>query len=295
MRFLIIGFLFLSACATRTKYQPQGESGGYSEARVDSNVMVARFSGNAYTHKNDAQIFSQFRAIEICREQGYKVARPMGQEDKTSSKTVQKTSNYTYQNPTYFNGTANTNTNYNYYGGNTLYSNSNTNVNGTITGGDTYGGSQTWNETYVFPTIDTYFSCANEINLAGLEMKVLTPEEVKDLAKDKLGGVQVMKHGDDSPNKDIFQVGDIVLKVDNKRVLTVLDFGKMINESKDKNAIPASIVREGVPKNIKFKAVDKTSDFEEMNNQVVRTACTVQEVKSRPICQQVRGLSSTGK
>lgn len=60
-------------------------------------------------------MFSSFRAIEVCREKNYKVARFIGVDDKSSSQTVQRTSSYSYQQPTYFSGSANTN--YNFYGG----------------------------------------------------------------------------------------------------------------------------------------------------------------------------------
>lgn len=291
---IILGSL-LSACATRTLYKPQSESGGYSEGRVNDDVFVSRFSGNAYTHKNDAQLFSQFRSIEVCKEQGFKLARPLGQEDKTSSKTVQRTSNYQTQNPTYFSGSANTNTNYNYYGGNTMYSNSNTNVNGTVYGGGSYGGSSSWEETYTFPTFDTYFSCVNESFQIGVNLKTLTGEEIKEYTKDKLGGVQVLEVANDSPNLNILQVGDIVLKIDNKRVLNDIEFIKHVGNAKNKSKVPAAIVREGENKTVNLKANNITQKLEEINYQVINAACTVQEVKSRPICKQLRGISSTGK
>ena len=73
---ITLSVLALAGCATtRTKYQPHGNAGGYSEQKVDEKIMVARFSGNAYTHANDAMIFSQFRAIEICKDGGYKIDR----------------------------------------------------------------------------------------------------------------------------------------------------------------------------------------------------------------------------
>ena len=92
------------------------DSGGYSEKKIDDKLYVTRFAGNAYTHPNDALVFSILRAVEICQENGFKFARVVGGKDLSSSKTVQRTSNYNYQQPTYFNGTANSNTNYNYYG-----------------------------------------------------------------------------------------------------------------------------------------------------------------------------------
>jgi hypothetical protein len=289
---LITTLAFLmSACATRTLYKPHGQSGGYSEAPVKDNIYMARFTGNAYTHTNDAQVFAQFRAVEICHEQGFKVAKILGVDNKTTSQTVQKSSSYNYQQPTYFSGTANTNTNYNYYGGNTLNANSNTNVNGTVYGGNAYGGTTTWNETYNYPTFDAYFSCHNDIHLAGVELKNLTADDIKEFTKDKLGGLQVIKVSDESPNQDIFQIGDILLKVNNLRVLEVQQMSKAIDSAKNKSTISANIVREGKPMVIRFKAKDFTEMFKQMNMEIVRNACSVQEVKSRPICSG-RSISS---
>lgn len=284
MKYFPLLFLFLSACATRTLYQPHGQSGGYSEAIVKDDLMVARFSGNAYTHKNDAQLFSVFRAIEICKDKGYRVMRMENFEDNSSSQTVQKSYTYNNQQPTYFSGNANSNTNYNYYGGNTLYSNTNTNVNGTMYGGDTHSNTQTWNETYHYPKYSTYFTCANEISLARVELKDMSAEDIKDFTIDKLGAAQVVSLADDSPNKEIFQVGDIILKVNNQRILNQQDFVKALNGSPNKESIPALVVREGKNHNIKFKAKDFTYMFEQDNLKVITSACTVSEVKKRPIC-----------
>ena len=289
---IIVTLAFLmSACATRTLYKPHGESGGYSEAPVKDNIYVARFTGNAYTHAKDAQAFVQFRALEVCQEQGYKVTKFTKIEDKTTSQTVQKSSSYNYQQPTYFSGTANTNTNYSYNGGNSLNAKSNTHLNGTAYGGNAYGGTTTWNETYNYPTFDAHFSCHNDVHLAGVELKSLAAEEIKEFAKDKLGALQVIKITDESPNQDIFQVGDILLKVNNSRVIEITQMSKAIDLAKDKNNISANIVREGKPMVLQFKTKDFTAMIKQMNMEIARNVCSVQEIKNRPICSG-RSISS---
>jgi hypothetical protein len=66
-RLLTLTLVFLmSACVTRTLYEPHGQSGGYSEAPVKDNIYMARFASNAYTHANVAQVFAQFRAYGNC-------------------------------------------------------------------------------------------------------------------------------------------------------------------------------------------------------------------------------------
>lgn len=126
--YLILFFLF-SGCASRTKYAPHGNNGGYSDLKSDL-FSIARFVGNAFTKEKDAVLLSQFRAYESCFEQGYKVARLYDQKNLTQSKTVQRTSIFNYQNPSYLNGSGNT------FG--TMLGNSysgTTNYSGTISGG----------------------------------------------------------------------------------------------------------------------------------------------------------------
>ncbi len=112
-RLFVMCLLFLvSACATRTQYKPHGQSGGYSETKIKDNIYMSRFSGNAYTHADDAKAFAQFRAIEVCRDLDFKVTKILSIDNKTTSQSVQKSSSYNYQQPTNFIGNSNTSTNY---------------------------------------------------------------------------------------------------------------------------------------------------------------------------------------
>lgn len=302
---MVLGSL-LGACATtdtanttdlRTLYAPHNQSGGYSDGSLTNGILVSRFVGNAYTHKNYVEMFSQFRAVEICKEQGFEYVYPLHQEDVTTSRTTQRTLNYQNQAPALITGSANAHTNYNYYGGNTLYSSGNTNLNGIIIGGGAQGGSSSWEETHTYPALDFYFSCANNSSYykIGITSKTLRGEEIKEYTKDKLGGVQVIGIGDDSPNKDLLQVGDIILKVDSNRVLNEIDLAKYVRNARSKTEIPFAIVREGKGKIVIAKTIDRARKLEEAQNQVISTACKVPEIESRPVCQQYRGISSIGK
>ncbi|KAB8029237.1 PDZ domain-containing protein [Fluviispira multicolorata] len=276
--FLIL--LLVVSCATRTLYQPHNESGGYSDTTLKDNIQVARFSGNARTNIDDANIFAIFRSIEICYEKGFKVSKILKVDNKTSSETIQKSSSNNYREPTYFSGNSNTNTNYNNFGN----SNSNTSINGTAYGGSVHSNSTSWNETYYYPTFDAYFSCYNEIYLAQIELKIISAEEIKEFTKDRLGGLQIIKIDDQSPNQGIFQIGDILIRINNIRVLEVNEISREIDSAKDKNNIQASIIREGKPLTIKFKTNNVTEKFILANSEIIRRACSVKEVKTRPIC-----------
>jgi hypothetical protein len=283
MRILILLILLITiSCTTRTLYQPYNESGGYSEATLKDNIQVARFSGNARTNIDDANIFAIFRSIEICYEKGFEVSKILKVDNKTTSKTIQKSSSNSYKDPTYFSGTSNTYTNYNNYGN----SNSNTNLNGTAYGGSVHTNSTSWNETYFYPTFDAYFACYNEIYLAQVELKIISAEDIKEFTKDRLGGLQIIKIDGQSPNQGIFQIGDILLKINNIRVLDVNEMSRAIDLAKDKNNIQASIIREGKPLTIKFKTSNVTEKFKMVNSEIIRRACSVKEIKTRPICTE---------
>lgn len=144
-----IGLLFLifpcitAGCITsRTEYAPHGYKGGYSEKNIDDRHMVARFTGNAYTNVNDSLLFSQFRAIEICKEKKYKFTRIYESINLSSQQKIKKYSYINHSLPTYFDGSSE-----NY--GNAYY------TNGFLYGGEQYGNSMTWIEVYNYPTFDS--------------------------------------------------------------------------------------------------------------------------------------------
>lgn len=159
------------------------------------------------------------------------------------------------------------------------------NFGGNIYGGNSFGNTTAWNETYKYPTFDTYFTCKNEVFIAGVDLKNISGDDIKEFTKDKLGGLQIIKVHETSPNQDIFQTGDIILKINEKRVLEVTELGKLIDGYSNKDAIPASIIREGKIQKLKFKAVNVTDSIEQNNIQVIKSICPIPEVKSRPICK----------
>ncbi|CAN5416792.1 hypothetical protein BH10BDE1_BH10BDE1_27910 [soil metagenome] len=287
MRFLVFAVAALtltSGCVTRTAYQPMNESGGYSDAKLDERVSVARFAGNAHTHKDDAALFSQFRAIEICRERGFQIARFFDVRDLTTSQDVQRSSTVNNTAPTHFNGTANSNTNLNSTGNGFANANTQTNIYGTFTGGQTSSSSRTWTETYVFPTFDTTFACSNGTFITKIKLKPISSDEMKPFVKDLLGAVQVEEFIDGSPNREVLKVGDLITKVNGERLTSLVQFSSMVDAAKDKSKLIVSLVREGKAIAIKLKAVDATLYFAEEAEKLIRSACTVPEVKKRPIC-----------
>ena len=94
-----------------------------------------------------------------------------------------------------------------------------------------------------------------------------------------------------SPNDGNIQIGDIFLKLNNQRVLTVSDFTKAIDSSTDKSSIAAVVVRDGKEKKLEFKAFDATADILNLNMNIINSACDVREVKERDVCA-MRNISS---
>jgi hypothetical protein len=271
---LITGAYLLSGCAhSRTKYHPLDESGGYSEAPVNDRVLKTRFAGNAYTGSRDALLLSQFRAIEICKDKGFVTANILWSEDLSTAKTVQRTSNNTYLAPMQYQGSANC------YGGSC-------NGTGTLTGGGESSNSSTWNETYHYPTFDTYFACANEIYKAKVTITALTADAVKPYVKDLMGALQIHDMPENSPNRGILQVGDIVVKVDGNRTESKDQFSSAIALAKNKDSIPIQLIRDGEPQTVIAKAVDNTSDSVQAVNSFLSQMCK-DELAERSICTNV--------
>jgi hypothetical protein len=266
----------ITGCASnRTKYQPHGYEGGYSEQKVDGSVTMARFTGNAHTNANDALIFSQFRAVELCQEGGFEFPRILGVENKTAQQTVQRTSTQVTNSPTQISGTSTANARHTY-----------SNFSGTVTGGNQSGSTASWNETLSYPIFETYFSCSSKANLVKVGLKAMSPQDLKDYVKDLMGAVQITEIPQDSPNLGILQVGDFVLKANGFRTSTFAQFVSAVDSAKNKDKIPLVVVRDGKTVAINAKAIDGTATFAAQAEKLISAACTMPEVSPRPICQK---------
>ncbi len=275
--FVFLFVLFAQGCATEpTIYQPHGEQGGYSDAKIDEKTMVARFAGNSLISKNEVALFSHFRAIEVCREQGFKLSRVYATRDLSNSQTVQKSSTSTFQDPVYFSGAVN----------------SNTNFNGAVYGGGGLALTTSWQETYTYPIFDTYYRCANEVFTVLVKLKQITIQDMKPFVKDLLAAVQIEEILPDSPNIDVFKVGDLVLKVNEKRIQNIEQFDVAIGEAKDPKKIPLQIVREGVARKIVIVADDKSANIVKAENQIIYNVCAPPEFWNRKTCSSQKSNGS---
>lgn len=289
MKLILIGCfsLFLVSCATSTPYQPFSRDGGYTDNFIQKDLMVARFSANANTNRKQATLFSAFRAVELCQKLNYKFARLYTMTDQTVSQTVQKSATYGYQQPTTTSGTANTN--YSNLGG---FGQANTNFNATTSGGSTTASTTTWNETYQYPIVDTYFTCKNETFDPMIDVKVLSEAEAKDVVKDRLPALQVVRMEPDSLNQGNLQVGDYIVRINERRIQGYVDYTAAIDSALNKDKVSADIIREGKPFKTTIKAIDISNAFLKANTSILKAACRNPDIQPRPACQPSRSLSS---
>jgi len=61
----------LGALACATPYQPQGFTGGFSEARLDANTVRVSFRGNGYTQRERVENFLHYRCAELTLDSGF--------------------------------------------------------------------------------------------------------------------------------------------------------------------------------------------------------------------------------
>lgn len=262
--------VFLTACSSKpSRYQELSNQEGYSDKTMGSKLNMATFQGNAKTDKDRAELFAKFRAIEICHDKNKTNAHILTIKDKSYQKEITQTST---DMPSYYYGASPYYGRYGYYG-------SGVGVNYST------GTTRSWNETYSYPMFDVYFECVEKPIDARMSFKPLSSSQMKDFVKDLMGAVQVDEVLPDSPNKGIFQTGDIILKANGVRVGTILDLYQASRNS-DPKAFKLEFLREGKKKNATVKFNDVTEMVAESQAKIIKDACQDPDVKNeRPICK----------
>lgn len=295
---LVTSLLILASCAnrpTRTMYIPNTGNGGYSDATKDNLIKLANFSGNAYTKSDDAAIFAQLRMFEVCDENNM-LPRMVSMDNLSKSKNVLNTSSSTYVAPTYYSGNSNTNVNgsaYNYGNGNSsLNAFDTTSSSGTAYGGSRTSNSQTWEETLNFPDYVVKFICSDKVSILGVDIKEVSADDMKPYVKDLLGGMQITKVMPDSPNQEILQVGDIVTKMNGRRIANKEDSAVQSHNFTHDDKVKLTLFREGKQMVVTAKQKDYTGFISDYRKKILSAACVVPEIASRPSCNSSRNPSS---
>lgn len=260
---ILVLLLIVSSCATqRTKYGKYSKKeGGYQEKVVEESIRAVNFKANSNTKTSVAERFAQFRAIEICLFENFKLTHVLDVFDKTQSKTVTRTTSNGY--PSY------------YYGMSPFY--------------DRYSGMgfgfnmmnySSWNETLKYPDVDVIFECANEVYEPELEFREVPADEMKHLVKDLRGGLQVEKIPATALSKN-FKAGDIIVYAEGERVQQIYQLLKLFHKSKDR-AITVELLRDGKTKQgFILKGIDASEKILAAQNAVIKKVCKSKELKKQ--------------
>ena len=256
MIFRLTILLLVASCASHdpTPYQKQKKKEmGYSDKQLE-NLRISTFRGNAYTSRERAQRYAEFRAIEVCRSTKEEHANILDIFDKTVEKEITRSSGTSWG-PSYFGM-------YPYYSRYSSFG---------IGAGFNTVSSDSWRETIAFPVIESYFTCEDKIFRPDLIFKELPADQIKHLVKDVKGAIQVEKIPEKSPNEKSVELGDIILKANGKRVEKVYQLIHMFGP-KDQN-VTVQILREGERKNITIKSKDVTKEVSQAEEKIIKKVC----------------------
>jgi hypothetical protein len=260
--FLII--LSAVSCSTSPSlYAPSKDKQGYTDETVVDGLRLATFQGNSATKKSSAELYAKFRAIEICFDLKKPYTHILDVRDKTYSKEITQASS---TGPSYYYGMSP------YYGHGAGM-------------GMSYGTTSTTisNETYTYPMFDVYFECVDKPLDARVALIVLSQSQMQTLVKDLKGAVQVDNVLEDSPDQGKIQKGDIIIKANGERVTTVLDVFKAARKAKQQN-FRIEFFRDGIKKQTEISFLDVSNLVDEVQKDILKQACKVDEISKRPIC-----------
>jgi hypothetical protein len=259
------GILLLAiSCASNnpTPYQKQKKKElGYSDSQTD-NLRIATFRGNSYTSKEKARRYAEFRAIEICRESTEKHANIMDVFDKTVEKEITRSSGSTWG-PSYFGM-------YPYYSRYSSFG---------IGAGFNTISTNSWNETLTFPIIDVYFTCAKEVYRPLLFFKELPAGDIKHLVKDVKGAIQVEKIPEKSPNGNVLETGDIILRGNGIRIEKVYQFINLFAPGNQN--VKVDLLREGDLRKVTVKSEEITDKVKKMEKEIIQKVCKYKNKKEQ--------------
>lgn len=303
----IISLCFLASCAVTPKqaklerhYKPFDHNGGYTEANSNDGLVVARFTGNSKLADNVVKLYSELRAIEICNEKGFQAAVVHGTRDLRGTEYVANKILFNPSKPIY-------NSNAPAAAAvvapvpqqmqpgqpsiqvNPLASLLTGRLPAATTPSPLKSASDANGIQNTYPVIvqtafDTYFKCANNHFETWLTMRELDEQTMTPYLKDFLGAVQVMDIQRSTVNDGGLLVGDIVLRIDNRRVLDLPEFEKLLALHPEKKNMQFEVVRDGVKKMVTVQSLDQIDEIKRQNKRVLDLACSIAEISDRSIC-----------
>lgn len=271
--FFLLILAFISGCATKpTPYQKEKKKEGFSDLhREDYEVSV--FRGNSKSKKGRVELYAQFHAIENCRQKSLKT-NVIAVLDRTVEKEITRTSGGGWG-PSYGFGM------YPYYG----YSSFGFGANFSTISGDS------WREVLEFPVIEVYYRCSDEIYRPLVEFRELSADQVKHLVKDVKGALQIENIASGSPNGELFQIGDIILRANGKRLERIYDLTKLFGEHSQ--TINLEFLRDGERLYRLMKAKDVTTDSQIQEEKIIGEVCSKKEDDKQKLLRENKLCRST--
>lgn len=208
-------------------------------------------------------MYAEFRAIQLCLDEGYKYANIIDIFDKTVSKEVTKTDANVYG-PSYSYGMYPFYSRYSSFGVGINYSNVS---------------SRSWNETYVYPVIEIPYTCVNSVYRPKIMFREIPADEMKHLVKDIKGGIQIQKFMDDSPNIKELKNDDIILRANGERIERVFELIQYFSEKRQ--TVKLEILRDGKKLSANMKAVDVSDVTGPAEKKIIEEACKEDAVKEK--------------
>lgn len=207
--------------------------------------------------------YAQFRAVEICRNSHFLHANIIDIFDKSIRQNVIKTTGDGWG-PSYGFGM------YPYYSRYSSFA---------IGASFNSMSSESWSDVVIYPYFEVVYNCANKIFRPQLVFKELSAEDLKHLVKDIKGAIQIEKVLPHSPNKDFWEVGDIILKVNNTRIEKVFEVIQYFDETH--LSLNVQLMRDGKILNRDLKAIDITEEVKEAEKSLIFDVCHQTQRKSK--------------
>lgn len=243
----------LCSCASfePSAYGPAQADGYGITITEDGQFKTSVYTGNTYTGSRKAERFSRLGALEHCRRQG-KLAVIVNGEDKSSSFSYTGVSSYNYTTPGYttLNGS--------------LYRDHSKDI--------THTNVYSYPVVVTYPEYDTKFKCVQKLYTTKDSPKLETVPAVlvSPYSKDFRGGVLVKEVSDKATT---LKQGDVVIKVDGKRIETAEELSPAINVS-EKPSVSLTLIRNHKIISRTAPLVDVTVALKDDNKKELITACT---------------------
>ncbi|MES2526267.1 MAG: hypothetical protein V4598_04245 [Bdellovibrionota bacterium] len=269
----LVSLIFLVACssAKRTQYGPhEKKNGGYTDGILEDSIHITRFEANSLTKRSYAEMFARYHSLEKCRQEGKAYAHILAVIDQSDKKKITRTNGDSWG-PSYYYGMG-MSPFYSRYSGF-----------GFSTGVNVIN-TRAWEETLIFPNIETIYHCAEKVYEPEIAMRDVPPEEMKLLVKDLKGAIQVEKILPGSPNTNLKEE-DIILRAEGKRIMKGHQLLALFKDNP--KLVRVEILRDGERKQIDLRGQDVTVKVKENLVTLKNQACDFKDVKTKSsLCRE---------